>query len=95
MSSAGHAYHLNRIPVVIGVEGLTPTQKRVLNLRCTRDMTVAEVAQELHVSVQTVKNHNSAILHRTGYHSMNGVCYVLGQAHGAAVGYEAIRPEQV
>ena len=71
--------------------GLTWRQRQIVRLRCN-GLTGVEAATELYVSVQTVKNHTSALLrafglhrpHRGGSGAMIRVCYELGRAEAAA-----------
>ena len=65
------------IPLPMGELPLTMREKEVLRLMC-KHMTSAEIAEELYISVSTVKYHKSNILGKTGFtKSLDLVFYML------------------
>ena len=52
-------------------EGLTPTERKVLN-KISKDMTRKEIAAELYMSEKTVSNHITSILEKLQVRSRVG-----------------------
>jgi DNA-binding CsgD family transcriptional regulator len=62
---------------VVGIGSLKTRQMEVLRLRCTHDMTNAEVAKTLNIATSTVKNTMTRIYRKLDRVSIAGACYDL------------------
>jgi DNA-binding CsgD family transcriptional regulator len=60
-----------------GVGKLTMRQMDVLRLRCTEEMTNAEVAEARNLAESTVKNTMTVVYRKLGRVSIAGACYDL------------------
>jgi DNA-binding NarL/FixJ family response regulator len=79
------------LPMIRSIQDLSERQLQVLDGRCKEGLTNAELAYQLGVREQTVKNHITAIRERLDRASMYQVCFEYGQEHAV----DAQRPEQV
>lgn len=74
---------------------LTPTEREIVRLRCERGMTLMEAARVRGCSDQTVKNHMSNVLTKTGFPGTNGLCFAWGYEHGLLDRVDGLRPGEV
>ena len=74
---------------------LSPTEQEIVQLRCEHGMSLDEVAAHRRCSAQTVKNHMTSILRKTGHGGSNGLCYAWGYERGATFQVDGLRPGQV
>lgn len=75
----------------VGISGLSPRQREIVELRCRRGLSNEEAAYALHIRESTVKNHVTAIRDRIGRRTMNEICFELGRIHQVS----GHRPDEV
>ncbi len=56
----------------IAIEEITPREKQVLRLIC-QELTNAEIAEKLHISIRTVDSHRQNLLQKTGAKNTAGL----------------------
>jgi DNA-binding CsgD family transcriptional regulator len=76
--------------------GLTPRQREVAAL-VAAGLTNDEIAGQLGMSRQTVKNHVTGIFRRSGVHSRAAIAREVGEATGLAAGLrrDALRAHEI
>lgn len=81
--------------ILSGIDVLTPRQQEIVLLRCREGLSGKETAKRLYLSPQTVKNHVTQILRRTGATAVDQLCYRVGYETGQLNAVPVMRPEHI
>jgi len=84
-----------RLPVVVGIEGLTAHEREIVDLKCGGELTNQEIGVHFGRAENTIKAIITGILRKTGRLSMVGVCYDYGAAVARQLPWDSFRADQI